>query len=135
MWQLANELQKPIIEKFEKWKVHSSFINNIEGAVLADIQLTSRFNKGLWFLLYVIDIYSKYAWVVPLEDKKSIRIANAFQKNLYKTKRKPNKIWVDKGSEFYNRSTKSHGCRVIIQKSIQHIINRKLFLVKGILEL
>ena len=106
MWQLANELQKPIIEKFEKWKVHSSFINNIEGADLADIQLTSRFNKGLWFLLYVIDSYSKYVWVVPLEDKKSVRIANAFQKNLYKTKRKPNKIWVDKGSEFYNRSTK-----------------------------
>ena len=114
--------------------MHSSFINNIEGADLADIQLTRRFNKGLWFLLYFIDIYSTYAWVVPLEDKKSIRIANAFQKNLYKTKRKPNKIWVDKAVNF-TIDQQSHGCRVIIQKSIQHIINRKLFLLKGILEL
>ena len=54
-----------------------------------------------------IDIYSKYAWVVPLKDKKGVTIANSFQKILDNSKRKPNKIWVDKGSEFYNRSIKS----------------------------
>ena len=71
------------------------------------MQLISKFNKGFRFLLCVIDIYSKYAWVVPLKDKKSISIVNAFQSILNKSNRKPNKIWVDKGSEFYNRSMKS----------------------------
>ena len=66
------------------------------------MQLISKFNKGFRFLLCVIDIFSKYAWVIPLKDKKGISIANAFQKILKESNRKPNKIWVDKGSEFYN---------------------------------
>ena len=69
------------------------------------MQLISKFNKGFRFLLYVIDIFSKYAWVVPLKDKKSIGI-NAFPKILDKSGRKPNKIWIDKGIEFYNNSFK-----------------------------
>ena len=98
--QLANELHKPIIIKFKKIKVHSSFRDNIWGVDLADIQLLSKFNKGFRFLLCVIDIFSKHAWVVPLKDKKGISIVNAFQIILKESKRKPNKIWVDKGSEF-----------------------------------
>ena len=70
------------------------------------MQLVSKFNKGFRFLLYVIDIFSKYAWVVPLKDKKGISIVNAFQKILDKSQRQPNKIWVDKGNEFYNNSFK-----------------------------
>ena len=100
--QLANELHKPIIKKFNKRKVHSSFKDNIWGVDLADMQLFSKFNKGFRFLLCVIDIFSKYAWVIPLKDKKGISIVNAFQILLKKSNRKPNKIWVDKGSEFYN---------------------------------
>ena len=68
--QLANELHKPIIRKFNKRKVYSSFKDNILGVDLADMQLLSKFNKGFRFLLCVIDIYSKY--VIPLEDKKGI---------------------------------------------------------------
>ena len=71
------------------------------------MQLVSKFNKGIRFLLCVIDIYSKYAWVVPLKDKKGVTIVNAFPKILVDSKRKPNKIWVDKGREFYNKSIKS----------------------------
>ena len=74
------------------------------GCYLADMQLISKFNEGFRFLLCVIDIFSKYAWVVPLKDKKGISIVNAFQKILKESDRKPNKIWVDKGSEFYNNS-------------------------------
>ena len=70
------------------------------------MQLISKFNKGFRFLLCVIDIFSKYAWVVPLKDKKDASIANAFQKILDKSGRKPNKIRVDKGSEFYSSSFK-----------------------------
>ena len=102
--QLANELHKPIIRKFEKRKVYSTFKDNIWGVDLADMQLLSKYNKGIRFLLCVIDIFSKYAWVVPLKDKKGISIVKAFRSILKQSnsKRKPNKIWVDKGSEFYN---------------------------------
>ena len=71
------------------------------------MQLLSRYNKGIRFLLCVIDIFSKCAWVVPLKDKKGISIVKAFQIILKQSNsRKPNKIWVDKGSEFYNASFK-----------------------------
>ena len=76
------------------------------GPDLADMQLISKFNKGFRFLLCVIDIFSKYAWLVPLKDKKGVSIVNAFQKILDKSERKPNKMWVDKGREFYNSSFK-----------------------------
>ena len=106
--ELAEELHKPIIRRFEKRKVYSSFIDNIRGFDLGDMQLLTKFNKGIrFFLLFVIDIYSKYAWIVPLKDKKGITSINAFQKILDESGRKPNKIWVDKGSEFYNTSVRS----------------------------
>ena len=73
------------------------------GADLADMQWISKFNKGLRFLLCVIDIFSD-AWVIPLKDKK---ITNAFQKILNDPNHKPNEIWVDKGGGYYNRSMKS----------------------------
>ena len=78
--ELALKLHKPIIRKFEKRKVESSYIDNIWGAGLAAIQLISEFSKGICFLLCVIDIISKHAFVVPLKDKKNITITNAFQK-------------------------------------------------------
>ena len=71
-------------------------------ANLADMQLLSKFNKSFRILLYVIDICSKYAWVVLLKNKRGASIVNAFQSILKKCNRKPNRIWVDKGSEFYH---------------------------------
>ena len=72
----------PFIRKLNKRKVHSLFIDNILGTDLADMQLISKFNKGFGFLLCLIDIYSKYPWVIPLKDKKGITIINFFQKYL-----------------------------------------------------
>ena len=86
--------------------MYSSFKDNIWGVDLADMQLLSKCNKRFRFLLYVIDIFSKYAWVILLKDKKDTSIVNEFQKILKESNRKPNKIWVDKGSEFYNSSFK-----------------------------
>ena len=77
------------------------------GAGLGDMQLISKVKKGFRFFLCVIDIFSKYAWVVPLKDKKGVSIVDAFQKILDKSGRKTNKIWVDKGSEFYNNCLKN----------------------------
>ena len=104
--KLAEELQKRIIKEFNKRTVYSGFKDSIWDTDLADMQLISNFNKRFRFLLCVIDIFSKYAWVVPLKDKKGISIVNAFQIILKESNRKPNKIWVDKGSEFYNSSFK-----------------------------
>ena len=103
--QLKNYTNQ-LLKKFKKRKVYSGFKDNTWGADLADVQLLSKFNRGSRFLLCVIDIFSKYAWAVPLKDKKGISIVNTFQKILKESDRKPNKIWVDKGSEFYNNSFK-----------------------------
>ena len=70
------------------------------------MQLLSRYNKGIRFLLCVIDIFSKHTWIVPLKDKKGVRIVTAFQSISKQSDRKPNKIWIDKGPEFYNASYK-----------------------------
>ena len=80
--------------------MYPSFKDNIWGVDLADMQLISNYNKGIRYLLCAIDLFSKYAYVVPLKDKKGTTITNAFQNILNKSKRKPNKIWVDQGSEF-----------------------------------
>ena len=66
------------------------------------MQLISKYNKGISYLLCTIDLFSKYAFVVPLRDKEGVSITNAFQSILYKQKRKPNKIWVDPGRKLYN---------------------------------
>ena len=72
------------------------------GRYLADMQSLSKYNKGIKYLLCAIDLFSKYAWVVPLNDKRGISIVNAFQK-IISEGRKPNKIWVDQGGEFYKK--------------------------------
>ena len=90
--KLVEELHKIIIRKFRKRTVHLPFIGNVMGAYLRDMQLVSKFNKGFRFLLCAIDIYSKYAWVIRLKDKKRNTITNALQKILDESNRKPNKI-------------------------------------------
>ena len=102
--QLPEKLRKLIIRKFKTPRIHSSFINTIQGVDLANMQLTSTNNKGTLLLLRVIEIVSRYSWFILLKDNKDITITNAFQEILDQSCRKPNKIWVDKGSEFYNRS-------------------------------
>ena len=90
-YQLASELPKQIIKKVKRGKVYSSFKDNIWGVDLADMQLLSKYNKGTKYLLCTINLFSKYAWVVPLKDKKGSSIVNAFQK-IISEGRKPHKI-------------------------------------------
>ena len=108
-YQQANELHWQFIRKFKKWKVYSSFRDNTSDIDLPDMQLLSQYNKGIKYLLCAIDLFSEYAWDVPLKDKRGITIVNAFQKIISKGGKaesegrcKPNKIWVDQGGEFYN---------------------------------
>ena len=69
------------------------------------MQSLSKYNKGIKYLLCVIDLFSKYAWVITIKDKKGTSILNAFKKIILEG-RKQNKMWVDQGSEFYNNSFK-----------------------------
>ena len=135
---LAEELHRPVIKKFNKRKVYSQFKDNIWGVDLADTQSLSKKNKGIKYLLCAIDLFSKYAFVVPLKDKKGISIVNAFNKIIKQSNRKPNKIWVDQGSEFYNRvfkkwlsdndiimySTFNEGKSVVAEKFIGTLKNK-----------
>ena len=135
---LADELHKPIIRKFNKRKAYSQFKGNIWGVDLADMQSLSRKNKGIKYLLCVIDLYSKYAFVISLKDKKGISIVNAFDKIIKQSNRKPNKIWVDQGGEFYNNifekwlsdndinmySTHNEGKSVVAERFIRTLKNK-----------
>ena len=81
--ELAQELHKPNIKNFLKRNVQSPFIDNIWGDDLTDMQLRSKFNKGIRFLSFVIDIFSKYAWVIPLKKKlQLLMLFKKFSKNL-----------------------------------------------------
>ena len=135
---LADERHKPIIRKFNKRKVYSQFKDNLWGVDLADIQSLTRKNKGIKYLLCAIDLYSKYAFVIPLKDKKGISIVNAFNKIIKQSNRKPNKIWVDQGGEFYNNvfekwlsdndinmySTYNEGKSVVAERFIRTLKNK-----------
>ena len=104
---LPSELHKPVIKRFKKRKLRLPFIDNIWGADLANMQLISKFNKEICFC-YVLLVFSVYTHGLFLwKIKKGITITNDFQNILNESNRKPNKIWVEKGSEFYYRSIKS----------------------------
>ena len=135
---LADELHKPIVRNFNKRKVYSQFKDNIWGVDLADMQSFSRKNKGIKYLLCAIDLYSKYGFVIPLKDKKAISIVNAFDKIIKRSNRKPSKIWVDQGGEFYNNvfekwlsdndiniySTYNEGNSVVAERFIRTLKNK-----------
>ena len=135
---LADELHKPIFRNFNKRKVYLQFKDNIWVVDLADMQSLSRKNKGIKYLLCAIDLFSKYAFVIPLKDKKGINIVNVFNKIIKQSNRKPNKIWLDQGGEFYNTvfekwlsgndinmySTYNKGKSVVAERFIQTLKNK-----------
>ena len=95
-----------LLKNLKKRKVYSSFKDNIWGVDLADMQSLSRYNKVFRYLLCAVGLFSKYAWVIPIKDGKGTSIVNTFKKIISEGQRKPNKIWVDQGSEFYSQSFK-----------------------------
>ena len=101
---LAEELHKPIRRKFKRCRVLVYGIDRIWAADSVDMQVFSKFNRGVKYLLAVIDVFSKYGWLIPLKDKTGKSVASVL-KDLFK-ERKPEKMWVDKGKEFYNKDVK-----------------------------
>ena len=106
-WQqnLANELHKPIRRNFIRCRVYANGIDKIWAADLLEMAKFSSWNDGVHYLLMVIDVFSKFGWIEPVKNKKSLSIVKAFD-NVLKTGRKPKVLWVDKGREFYNRDFK-----------------------------
>ena len=105
--QLADQLHKPINKNFRKRKVYVNGIDKIWAADLVDIQSFSKFNRGIKYLLTVIDVFSKLGWMLPLKDKTGVSVSKAL-KEIFK-QRKPEKLWMDKGKEFYNKHVNALG--------------------------
>ena len=99
--QLANELHKPIRRHFIKRRVIVNGIDEIWAADLVEMQKFSKWNKGFKYLLMIIDVFSKYGWIIPLKRKTGEEVTLAFTK-IFKEGRRPKFLWTDKGSEFYN---------------------------------
>ena len=101
---LANELHQPIRRQFPKRRVISYGIDNIWAADLVEMGKFSKWNKGIKYLLMVIDVFSKFGWIRPLKDKRGQTVADAFR-SIFR-ERKPKMLWTDKGSEFFNEIMK-----------------------------
>ena len=101
---LAEELHKPIKRKFKKRRVLVNGIDTTWAADLVDMKAFSKFNRGIKYLLALIYVFSKYGCLVPLKNKTGKYIASAL-KTIF-NERKPEKMWVDKGKEFYNKDVK-----------------------------
>ena len=98
--KLANELHKPIIRNFKRRKVNfGNFPNEIWSADLIDLKKLKKYNNGFQYIINIIDLYSRYAWSIPIKNKTGKSIVEAFD-SLSET---PKKLWVDNGSEFYNK--------------------------------
>ena len=126
-YQLANELHKPVIKKFKKRKVYSFFKDNIWGVDLADMQSLSRYNKGFKYLLCVIDLFSKYAWVICIKDKKGTSIVNGFKKIISEGQRKPNNQSFKDFLKINNiemYSTYNEGKSVVAERFIRTLKNK-----------
>ena len=103
MDQLAKELHKPVIRKFQRRRVIVKSLDEIWGIDLVDMQEWAKLNDGYKYILTIIDCFSRYAWAIPLKDKSASSVTEAFTK-LFKHGRIPTKLWNDEGSEFYNSS-------------------------------
>ena len=103
--QLAEELHKPIRRKFAKRRVFAKGVDEIWAADFVEMQRFSDWNKGIKYLLMVIDVFSKFGWIELLQNKKGETAASAFEK-IFKSGHKPRLLWTDKGKEFYNRNVK-----------------------------
>ena len=101
--QLAEELHKPITRKFTKRRVFVKGVDEIWAADLVEMGRFSDWNKGIKYLLMVIDVFSKFGWIEPLQNKKGETVAAAFEK-IFKLGRQPRLLWTDKGKEFYNKN-------------------------------
>ena len=148
---LAKEVFSPQITKFRRERIIPLYKDETWSADLIDKSSLSKYNNNYKFILTVIDIFTKYAWAIPLKNKSGLSITNGFKLVLGKNPqggsqpRKPEKLWVDRGSEFYNKTLKSllkeYGTKIYstysdlkavfierFNRTLLHIINKPMFI-------
>ena len=146
--KLANELHKPIIRNFKRRKVNfGNEPNEIWSADLIDLKKLKKYNNGFQYIINIIDLYSRYAWSIPIKNKTGKSIVEAFNSTITQQQQKPKKLWVDNGSEFYNKifkkwlndnniemySTFNEGKAVVIERFNRTLKNKmfKYFTANG----
>jgi transposase InsO family protein len=100
--ELANELHAPVKRVSKRRHVVSYGVDDVWSCDLVEMQEWSKQNNGYRYLLNIVDVYSKFAWSIPLLDKKSNTVLEAFKNVVKSSGRKPRHLWVDEGKEFYN---------------------------------
>ena len=117
-YELAEKLYKPVTRKFQR-RLNVNGINEIWAADLRDMQAFSKYNNGIKYLQSVIDIFSKFVWIIPLKRKTEQEVANAFSRIL--KEQSPSKMRVHKGREFYNREFRNY-LSAILQKAKNNLV-------------
>ena len=102
--EIAEEIFSPVIKKFQRVQTQTHYKDECCSIDLIDRSSLSKYNKNYKFIFTIIDNHTKYAWAIPLKDKSGKSTTTAFKKLIETSKRKPDKIWSDKGKEFYNKT-------------------------------
>lgn len=106
--KLSEEINKDIKRKFPRLSVYSAGIDDIWSMDIIDMTKWKDYNDNYIYALNIIDVFSKFAWSIPLKNKTSLAILEAFENTIKTSHRKPNYIWVDQGKEFYNKDMKKY---------------------------
>ena len=102
--EIAKEIFSPVIKKFQRIQVQTHYKDECWSIDLIDRSSLAKYNKNYKFIFTIIDNHTKYAWAIPLKDKSGKSTTTAFKSLIEKAKRKPDKIWSDRGKEFYNET-------------------------------
>ena len=100
--EITKEIFSPVIKKFQRIQIQTHYKDECWSIDLIDRSNLSKYNKNYKFIFTIIDNHTKYAWAIPLKDKSGKSTTTAFKSLIEKEKRKPHKIWSDRGKEFYN---------------------------------
>ena len=101
--EIAKEIFSPVIKKFQRIQIQTHYEDECWSIDLIDRSSLAKYNKNYKFIFTIIDNHTKYAWAIPLKDKSGKSTTTAFKSLIEKGKRKPDKIWSDRGKEFYNK--------------------------------
>ena len=102
--EIAKEIFSPVIKKFQRIQIQTHYKDECWSIDLIDRSSSAKYNKNYKFIFTIIDNHTKYAWAIPLKDKSGKGTTTAFKSLIEKAKRKPDKIWSDRGKEFYNKT-------------------------------
>lgn len=118
--QLGYTLHKPVRRNFKRSHVIVRAIDEQWSADLVDLQKLSKYNKGMKYLLTIVDVFSKYGFAYPLKSKSGPTLTEAFKTIFTKSKRKPLRLQTDKGTEFLNSTLQ----RFLKQQNVQHFVTQ-----------